>query len=85
MAKNDRVAADSSVERLLGEACKIATAPGKMFVPICEVILYDQCNPETSIMVVEGAFCGRKVGDHPRGSVLPGRLVPASRRSAELS
>ncbi len=49
-------------ELLLHEAKKIVEALGKMFAPCCEVVLHDLRHPENSIIAIECALSGRKVG-----------------------
>lgn len=48
---------------LLREGAKIAEALGKMFAPCCEVVLHDLTRPEHSIVAIECALSGRKVGE----------------------
>ncbi|MGE0153819.1 MAG: transcriptional regulator [Reyranellaceae bacterium] len=63
MAAKKRADGDRYDEHILAEAHKIVLALGKMFAPVCEVILHDLRKPEASIVAIENAFCGRKVGD----------------------
>jgi predicted transcriptional regulator YheO len=50
-------------EHLLLEAETIATAIGRMFPGLCEVVLHDLRRPEHAIRVIENNLSGRKVGD----------------------
>lgn len=49
-------------ELLLREASKIVEGLGKMFAPCCEVVLHDLRRPENSIIAIECALSGRKIG-----------------------
>ena len=53
----------SETALLLREGAKIAEALGKMFAPCCEVVLHDLTRPEHSIVAIECALSGRKVGE----------------------
>lgn len=57
------VASLSENALLLREGAKIAEALGKMFAPCCEVVLHDLTQPEHSIVAIECALSGRKVGE----------------------
>lgn len=48
---------------LLREAETIATAVGRMFAGLCEVVLHDLRNPEHSIRLIVNDLSGRRVGD----------------------
>jgi predicted transcriptional regulator YheO len=48
---------------LLREAEKIATAIGRMFPGLCEVVLHDLRNPDHSVRAIENSLSGRRVGD----------------------
>jgi predicted transcriptional regulator YheO len=48
---------------LLREAEKIATAVGRMFAGLCEVVLHDLTQPEQSIRAIENNLSGRQIGD----------------------
>jgi predicted transcriptional regulator YheO len=48
---------------LLREAEKIATAVGRMFAGLCEVVLHDLTQPEQSIRAIENNLSGRSIGD----------------------
>ena len=48
---------------LLREGAKIAEALGKMFAPCCEVVLHDLTQPEHSLVAIDCALSGRKVGE----------------------
>lgn len=50
-------------EHLLREAEKIATAVGRMFPGLCEVVLHDLRDPEHAIRTVENPLSGRTPGD----------------------
>ncbi|MBB6350478.1 helix-turn-helix transcriptional regulator [Nonomuraea muscovyensis] len=50
-------------EHLLHEAEKIATAVGRMFPGLCEVVLHDLTQPDHAIRVIENNLSGRKIGD----------------------
>jgi predicted transcriptional regulator YheO len=63
MARNGHADSNRCDEHILAEARKMVVALGNMFAPICEVILHDLRTPQASIVAIENAFCGRKVGD----------------------
>ncbi|MDT7729359.1 MAG: hypothetical protein QOI21_5935 [Actinomycetota bacterium] len=48
---------------LLREAEKIATAVGRMFAGLCEVVLHDLTQPGQSIRAIENNLSGRTIGD----------------------
>lgn len=48
---------------LLREAETIATAIGRMFPGLCEVVLHDLRRPDNAIRVIENNLSGRNVGD----------------------
>jgi predicted transcriptional regulator YheO len=48
---------------LLREAEKIATAVGRMFAGLCEVVLHDLTRPEHAIRAIENNLSGRAIGD----------------------
>jgi predicted transcriptional regulator YheO len=48
---------------ILREARKIVTAIGRMFAPICEVVLHDLTRPGASIVEIECQLSGRTIGD----------------------
>jgi len=48
---------------LLHEAEKIATAVGRMFAGLCEVVLHDLTRPEHAIRAIENNLSGRAIGD----------------------
>ncbi|MCS7477368.1 transcriptional regulator [Umezawaea endophytica] len=50
-------------ELLLREAETIATAIGRMFPGLCEVVLHDLRDPEHTVRVIENNLSGREVGD----------------------
>lgn len=50
-------------ELLLREAETIATALGKMFPGLCEVVLHDLRDPDHTVRVIENNLSGRQVGD----------------------
>jgi predicted transcriptional regulator YheO len=50
-------------EHLLGEAEKIATAVGRMFAGLCEVVLHDLTRPGNAIRAIENNLSGRAIGD----------------------
>jgi predicted transcriptional regulator YheO len=50
-------------ELLLREAKTIATALGRMFPGLCEVVLHDLRDPEHTVRVIENNLSGRQVGD----------------------
>ncbi|PRY37927.1 helix-turn-helix transcriptional regulator [Umezawaea tangerina] len=50
-------------ELLLREAGTIATALGRMFPGLCEVVLHDLRDPEHTIRVIENNLSGRSIGD----------------------
>ncbi|WNV88472.1 PAS domain-containing protein [Umezawaea sp. Da 62-37] len=50
-------------ELLLREAETIATALGRMFPGLCEVVLHDLRDPEHTIRVIENNLSGRSIGD----------------------
>ncbi|WP_067480206.1 helix-turn-helix transcriptional regulator [Nocardia amamiensis] len=50
-------------EHLLVEAEKIASAIGRMFPGLCEVVLHDLRRPEHAIRAIENNLSGRQVGD----------------------
>ncbi|MET1073737.1 MAG: PAS domain-containing protein [Umezawaea sp.] len=50
-------------ELLLREAETIATALGRMFPGLCEVVLHDLRDPEHTIRVIENNLSGRAIGD----------------------
>lgn len=50
-------------ELLLREAETIATALGRMFPGLCEVVLHDLRDPEHTVRVIENNLSGRQVGD----------------------
>ena len=50
-------------ELLLREAETIATAIGRMFPGLCEVVLHDLRDPEHTIRVIENNLSGREIGD----------------------
>ncbi|HEX6346518.1 helix-turn-helix transcriptional regulator [Umezawaea sp.] len=50
-------------ELLLREAETIATAIGRMFPGLCEVVLHDLRDPEHTVRVIENNLSGRRVGD----------------------
>jgi predicted transcriptional regulator YheO len=50
-------------EHLIREAEKIATAVGRMFPGLCEVVLHDLRDPAHAIRAIENNLSGRKVGD----------------------
>ncbi|WP_258348897.1 helix-turn-helix transcriptional regulator [Saccharopolyspora gregorii] len=53
---------DDSDEHLLREAGRIATALGRMFPGLCEVVLHDLRDPSHPARVVENGSPGREVG-----------------------
>lgn len=63
MAAHRQKTTDPEDRHLLEEAQKIVEALGKMFAPSCEVVLHDLTNPTHSILAIENALSGRKVGD----------------------
>ncbi|MCM2387707.1 helix-turn-helix transcriptional regulator [Streptomyces albipurpureus] len=50
-------------ELLLREAEKIATAVGRMFPGLCEVVLHDLRDPTEAVRVIENNLSGRAVGE----------------------
>jgi predicted transcriptional regulator YheO len=50
-------------ELLLREAETIATALGRMFPGLCEVVLHDLRDPDHTVRVIENNLSGRQVGD----------------------
>jgi predicted transcriptional regulator YheO len=50
-------------ELLLREAETIATAIGRMFPGLCEVVLHDLRDPDHTVRVIENNLSGRRVGD----------------------
>lgn len=50
-------------EHLMHQAETIATAIGRMFPGLCEVVLHDLRRPENAIRIIENNLSGRKVGD----------------------
>ncbi|MEU6131860.1 PAS domain-containing protein [Saccharopolyspora sp. NPDC047091] len=56
-------AAHDADEHLIREAEVIATALGRMFPGLCEVVLHDLRDPSHAIRVVENDLSGREVGD----------------------
>jgi len=50
-------------ELLLREAETIATAIGRMFPGLCEVVLHDLRDPEHTVRVIENNLSGREIGD----------------------
>ncbi len=50
-------------EHLIREAEKIASALGKMFPGLCEVVLHDLRDPSQAIRAIENNLSGRTVGD----------------------
>ncbi|MGA4944520.1 helix-turn-helix transcriptional regulator [Streptomyces cinereoruber] len=50
-------------EHLVREAERIATAVGRMFPGLCEVVLHDLRRPDNAIRVIENNLSGRQVGD----------------------
>jgi len=50
-------------ELLLREAETIATALGRMFPGLCEVVLHDLRDPAHTVRVIENNLSGRKIGD----------------------
>ncbi|WP_327151417.1 helix-turn-helix transcriptional regulator [Nocardia sp. NBC_01329] len=50
-------------EHLLVEAEKIASAIGRMFPGLCEVVLHDLRKPQHAIRAIENNLSGRQVGD----------------------
>ncbi len=50
-------------ELLLREAETIATAIGRMFPGLCEVVLHDLRDPDHTIRVIENNLSGREIGD----------------------
>ncbi len=63
---SDRVGLSGSIdadEHLIRETEKIATALGKMFPGLCEVVLHDLRDSSASIRTIENNLSGRAVGD----------------------
>ncbi|WP_328752586.1 PAS domain-containing protein [Streptomyces sp. NBC_00285] len=56
-------AVDGAEEHLIGEAEKIATALGRMFPGLCEVVLHDLRDPRHAVRAIENSLSGRQVGD----------------------
>ncbi|MFF2084217.1 transcriptional regulator [Nocardia sp. NPDC058176] len=50
-------------EHLLAEAEKIASAIGRMFPGLCEVVLHDLRTPQHAVRAIENNLSGRQVGD----------------------
>jgi predicted transcriptional regulator YheO len=50
-------------ELLLREAETIATAIGRMFPGLCEVVLHDLRDPRHAVRVIENNLSGREIGD----------------------
>ncbi|NGO67679.1 helix-turn-helix transcriptional regulator [Streptomyces boncukensis] len=56
-------AGNEADEHLIREAEKIATALGRMFPGLCEVVLHDLRDPDHAIRSIENNLSGRRVGD----------------------
>lgn len=54
---------DGTDEHLIGEFEKIATALGRMFPGLCEVVLHDLRDPRHAIRAIENNLSGRRIGD----------------------
>ncbi|GLF98938.1 helix-turn-helix transcriptional regulator [Streptomyces yaizuensis] len=59
----DPAESESEDAVLIREAEKIATAIGRMFPGLCEVVLHDLRDPEHAVRVIENNLSGRRVGE----------------------
>ncbi len=58
-----RMNTDVATDHLLAELDKVATALGRMFPGLCEVVLHDLREPVHTIRVIENSLSGRSPGD----------------------
>ncbi len=64
-------------DHLIGELRKVVEGVGKMFFPLCEVVLHDLRHPDNAIVMIENSVTGRSVGDPATGLGLARLANPA--------